>query len=97
MNATEPNHDLATRMLAHIAHIHRQTIVEQSPVKALNLVLQALLDLMRPAVQADGGDLVLIRADVEEGVVEVESQWTARKREELGIYPTVKSPPFAAR
>ncbi|MEY4761063.1 MAG: hypothetical protein RLZZ200_919 [Pseudomonadota bacterium] len=37
--------DLASRMLAHIAHIHRQTIVEQSPVKALNLVLQALLDL----------------------------------------------------
>lgn len=29
---------------------------------------------MRPAVQADGGDLVLIRADVEEGVVEVQLQ-----------------------
>ena len=27
---------------------------------------------MRPAVQADGGDLVLIRADVETGVVEVQ-------------------------
>ena len=36
--------------------------------------LQALLDLMRPAVQADGGDLVLIRADVETGVVEVQLQ-----------------------
>jgi Fe-S cluster biogenesis protein NfuA len=36
--------------------------------------LQALMDLMRPAVQADGGDLVLIRADVETGVVEVELQ-----------------------
>ena len=36
-------------------------------LKALN----ALLDLMRPSVQADGGDLVLIRADVETGVVEV--------------------------
>jgi len=34
--------------------------------------LQALMDLMRPAVQADGGDLVLVRADVETGVVEVE-------------------------
>jgi Fe-S cluster biogenesis protein NfuA len=34
--------------------------------------LQSLLDLMRPAVQADGGDLVLVRADVETGVVEVQ-------------------------
>ena len=39
-------------------------------LKALN----ALLDLMRPSVQADGGDLVLIRADVETGVVEVQLQ-----------------------
>jgi len=36
--------------------------------------LQSLLDLMRPAVQADGGDLVLVRADVEAGVVEVQLQ-----------------------
>src|ERR1700728_125833 len=34
--------------------------------------LQALIDLMRPAVQADGGDLVLVNADVDHGVVEVE-------------------------
>jgi Fe-S cluster biogenesis protein NfuA len=36
--------------------------------------LQGVIDLMRPAVQADGGDLVLIRADVESGVVEVQLQ-----------------------
>lgn len=36
--------------------------------------LQALIDLMRPAVQADGGDLVLVSADVESGVVEVQLQ-----------------------
>jgi Fe-S cluster biogenesis protein NfuA len=36
--------------------------------------LTALMDLMRPSVQADGGDLVLIRADVETGVVEVQLQ-----------------------
>lgn len=36
--------------------------------------LTALLDLMRPSVQADGGDLVLIRADVEAGVVEIQLQ-----------------------
>ncbi len=34
--------------------------------------LNKLIDLMRPAVQADGGDLVLVRADVETGVVQVE-------------------------
>jgi Fe-S cluster biogenesis protein NfuA len=34
--------------------------------------LVALIDLMRPSVQADGGDLLLISADVETGVVEVQ-------------------------
>jgi Fe-S cluster biogenesis protein NfuA len=42
----------------------------QSRLRALN----ALLDLMRPSVQADGGDLVLVRCDVETGVVEVQLQ-----------------------
>lgn len=36
--------------------------------------LRSLIDLMRPAVQADGGDLVLVSADVERGVVEVQLQ-----------------------
>ena len=36
--------------------------------------LQGIMDLMRPAVQADGGDLVLVRADVEAGVIEVQLQ-----------------------
>ena len=44
--------------------------VRQSRLKALN----TLIDLMRPAVQADGGDLVLVRADVATGVVEVQLQ-----------------------
>ncbi len=34
--------------------------------------LNALIELMRPSVQADGGDLVLVRCDVEAGVVEVQ-------------------------
>jgi putative transposase len=29
------------------------------------------------------------------GVVEIESQWTARRREQMGILPTLLSPPFA--
>ena len=33
--------------------------------------LNSLIDMMRPAVQADGGDLTLVSADVEAGSVEV--------------------------
>jgi Fe-S cluster biogenesis protein NfuA len=33
--------------------------------------LNSLIEMMRPAVQADGGDLVLRSADVETGVVDV--------------------------
>jgi Fe-S cluster biogenesis protein NfuA len=36
--------------------------------------LDSLIDLMRPAVQADGGDLVLTGVDVETGEVEVTLQ-----------------------
>ncbi|MHB1987637.1 MAG: NifU family protein [Acidimicrobiales bacterium] len=36
--------------------------------------LNDLLDLMRPAVQADGGDLVLTSLDVDLGIVEVQLQ-----------------------
>ena len=46
-------------------------ITDEERAKRLK-ALNALLDLMRPAVQADGGDLTLIRADVEAGVVEVQ-------------------------
>ncbi len=34
--------------------------------------LVSIMEMMRPAVQADGGDLVLVGADVATGVVEVE-------------------------
>ena len=36
--------------------------------------LAELMDLMRPAIQADGGDLLLVSADVDQGVVEVRLQ-----------------------
>jgi len=36
--------------------------------------LTELIDLIRPAVQADGGDLALVHADVEAGIVEVQLQ-----------------------
>ena len=36
--------------------------------------LTALIELMRPAVQSDGGDLALLSFDVEAGTVEVQLQ-----------------------
>src|SRR5437016_246812 len=36
--------------------------------------LDSIIDLMRPAVQADGGDLALTSVDTESGVVEVTLQ-----------------------
>ena len=33
--------------------------------------LTGLIDMIRPAVQQDGGDLLLVEADVEKGTVEV--------------------------
>jgi Fe-S cluster biogenesis protein NfuA len=33
-----------------------------------------LIELIRPAVQADGGDLALVNADVEAGIIDVELQ-----------------------
>ncbi len=36
--------------------------------------LRELIDLIRPAVQADGGDLVLLEVDIEEGRVNVQLQ-----------------------
>jgi Fe-S cluster biogenesis protein NfuA len=52
------------------------TAAASAPVDAAARLaeLQKLIDLMRPSVQADGGDLVLVSADVERGVVEVQLQ-----------------------
>jgi len=36
--------------------------------------LRSLIELMRPAVQADGGDLELVSFDVDSGLVEVQLQ-----------------------
>jgi Fe-S cluster biogenesis protein NfuA len=36
--------------------------------------LTELIDLIRPMVQADGGDLIMTNADVEAGVIEVQLQ-----------------------
>ena len=36
--------------------------------------LNELIEMIRPAVQSDGGDLILVSADVETGVIEVQLQ-----------------------
>ncbi len=47
-----------------------EALSEEEKKKRLQ-ALEDLIELMRPAVQGDGGDLVLVDADVEAGVVEV--------------------------
>jgi Fe-S cluster biogenesis protein NfuA len=49
------------------------TIDDATRAERLSSLTQ-LIELIRPAVQADGGDLVLVAADVEAGVVEVQLQ-----------------------
>ena len=51
--------------MAQLSDTDRSTREEQ---------LRNLIDLMRPAVQADGGDLDLVAFDVEAGTVEVQLQ-----------------------
>lgn len=48
--------------------------IDEAERIARTAALEDLLDLMRPAVQQDGGDLVLTNLDVEAGIVEVQLQ-----------------------
>ena len=50
-----------------------QTLSEEERAARLD-ALTELIDLIRPAVQADGGDLALMHADVETGEIEVQLQ-----------------------
>jgi Fe-S cluster biogenesis protein NfuA len=52
---------------------HMPTITDEERSSRLD-ALTSLIDLIRPAVQADGGDLALMHADVETGEVEVQLQ-----------------------
>ena len=59
-----------------------QTVVMSDVIEALSddakaerlKALQSVIDLIRPVVQQDGGDLALVGADVEVGIVEVQLQ-----------------------
>jgi Fe-S cluster biogenesis protein NfuA len=49
------------------------TLTDDERAERLDALVE-IIDLIRPAVQADGGDLVLLGADVETGVVDVQLQ-----------------------
>ena len=75
MDATEQNEHDEGHGRPEAAHDGAAAPALSSEERADRLgQLQSLIDLMRPAVQADGGDLVLVSADVESGVVEVQLQ-----------------------
>ncbi len=51
------------------------TLVLSDDARAERLsAVQSVIELLRPVVQQDGGDLALIAADVETGVIEVQLQ-----------------------
>ena len=47
------------------------TLTTEERSRRLDALVE-LIELMRPSVQQDGGDLVLVSADVETGVVQVQ-------------------------
>lgn len=69
-DSTEPETDDGTAADAAPAPVELTDEERGARLAALG----SIIELMRPAVQADGGDLALIAADVETGVVEVQLQ-----------------------
>jgi Fe-S cluster biogenesis protein NfuA len=69
-DSTEPETDDGTAADAATAPVELSDEERGARLAALG----SIIELMRPAVQADGGDLALIAADVETGVVEVQLQ-----------------------
>jgi Fe-S cluster biogenesis protein NfuA len=57
----------------HNAGVDTETITDDERSARL-AALNELIELIRPAVQADGGDLVLKAVDVEAGTIEVQLQ-----------------------
>lgn len=47
-------------------------VVDEAELESRRLALEEIIQLMRPSVQVDGGDLRLVGADYATGVVEVE-------------------------
>ena len=49
-------------------------LIDDTERAARQMALDQLMELMRPAVQADGGDLVVVDVDFDAGIVEVQLQ-----------------------
>jgi Fe-S cluster biogenesis protein NfuA len=64
-NAATADSDVAVEVPAELSDEDRAERLTQ---------LNGIIELMRPAVQADGGDLALVSADVASGVIEVQLQ-----------------------
>ena len=67
-----PAVDSDTTVLADT--VHSDSVLSDEERVRRETDLRELIDLMRPAVQADGGDLELVSFDVESGEVEVQLQ-----------------------
>jgi Fe-S cluster biogenesis protein NfuA len=54
-----------------VEEIQDAPVVDEAEIEARKLALEELIEMMRPSVRLDGGDLKLIGADYVAGVVEV--------------------------
>ena len=61
------------RQTVHMADVLTDVLSDEAKSERLAALL-SVIDLIRPIVQQDGGDLALVAADVELGVVEVQLQ-----------------------
>jgi Fe-S cluster biogenesis protein NfuA len=62
------------QVTTQVTNGHTRTALSEDERSKRKVDLDELLELMRPSVQADGGDLALVSADVESGIVEVQLQ-----------------------
>ncbi len=58
-------------LIGEKVEIEVETILTEDEKLERERELEALIEMIRPAVQSDGGDLMLLSADVETGVVKV--------------------------
>lgn len=54
-----------------VGEIHEAPVADAAEIEARKHALEDLIEMMRPSVRVDGGDLKLIGADYVTGVVEV--------------------------
>lgn len=60
-------------MMGHVAEVGTGVLSDEEKAQRLEQLTE-LIEMVRPIIQQDGGDLVLLSADVEAGVVELQLQ-----------------------